>query len=375
MHSLVVYGTRGVPGYSLGRQHVTIDGVTVPCGREFTAASPFDPQRAHRAHALVRVRAVSCNYRDRAIITSSANIPTARFASFGSEFVAEVVAVGADVTSLRAGDRVVPDCHYEGRPQHSTGVPAGVPTNRAARRMHVLHSTQLQRIPEALGDEVGAAFALNAQTAYSMVRRAQVRSGATVLVTSASSNLSLAVLGALRSHDVRVFVTTTSAESAQRLRVAAGAIEDVVVVGRALDGFRGDAALGEMAEAAGGFDFVFDPFFDLHLERSVEVMRPFGTYVTCGLAGQTTGSAASAGIERPLAMAPVMLEVMRKNLTLIGNCIGVSADLTRALEDYCAGRVGVTVDSVFSGESVAPFLDRTYNDPDRFGKVVFRFAD
>jgi len=35
----------------------------------------------------------------------------------------------------------------------------------------------------------------------------------------------------------------------------------------------------------------------------------------------------------------------------------------------------VVVDSVFSGEAVAPFLDRTFNDPDRFRKVVFRFEE
>ena len=59
MQSLVVYGTKGVPEIPSSRHHVTIDGVTVPCGRELTAATPFDPERAHRDHVLVKVRAVS----------------------------------------------------------------------------------------------------------------------------------------------------------------------------------------------------------------------------------------------------------------------------------------------------------------------------
>jgi NADPH:quinone reductase-like Zn-dependent oxidoreductase len=222
-------------------------------------------------------------------------------------------------------------------------------------------------------DVEAAAFALNAQTAYSMVRRAGLRPGAAVLVTSASSNLSLSLFAALRGHGVRVYATTSSPATAARL--GAHGVEGAAVVARNREGFTGDAALADFAAGAGGFDAVLDPFFDLHLERAVALMNPFATYVTCGLAGQNAHAAAAAGVTGGVAMNGVLMQAVHKNLTLVGNCIGFSEDLERALGDYQAGRVPpVVVDSVFEGDAAAAFLDRTFNDPGRFGKVVYRYA-
>lgn len=370
MQSLVAYGTRG--GLPAGRPVVSIDGVPLPCGLAETKPLPFDAEGADRHGVLLRVRAVSCNYRDKFFLTSLAKVPAPRYSSFGSEFAGEVIAVGAEVTGLAPGDRVLPDFHYEGQARRADGAPGGVPTSRATRAMHVLDHRQLQRIPDAIGDVEAAAFALNTQTAYSMVRRANLRPGASVLVTSASSNLSLAVLAALRNRGVRVFATTSSRATADRL--GAMGVEEALVVRRNREGFLTERALPAFAEAAGGFDAVFDPFFDLHLERAVWMMNPFGTYLTCGLAGQTEGAARASGVAGGVSMTEVMGRAVLGNLSLVGNCIGLSEDLSRALEDRAAGRIPpAIVDSVFDGDAAAPFLDRTFNDPSRFGKVVYRY--
>jgi len=63
-----------------------------------------------------------------------------------------------------------------------------------------------------------------------------------------------------------------------------------------------------------------------------------------------------------------------KNLSLVGNCIGLTRDLQAALDDFERGRIGVTLDSVWTGSQVKEFLDRTFNDPQRFGKTVYRYA-
>jgi NADPH:quinone reductase-like Zn-dependent oxidoreductase len=372
MQSIVVFGSKGAPAPG-GRQVVTIDGVTLPCGVAPLAATPFDPAGADRRRVLMRVRAVSCNYRDKAFLTSMGGVEPPRFSAFGSEFAGEVVEVGADVATLSPGDRVLPDFHYEGSPLHSGDIPAGVPTNRASRAMHVLHERQLQRIPHGMPDVEAAAFALNAQTAYAMVRRAGLRPGAAVLVTSASSNLSLALFAALRGRGARVFATTSSPATAARL--GPHGVEGAAVVARNREGFVGDEGLTEFAAGAGGFDAVLDPFFDLHLERAVALMNPFGTYVTCGFAGQTAHAAQAAGVRGGVSMHNVLGQAVLKNLTLVGNCIGFSEDLERALGDYQAGHVPpLVIDSVFEGDATASFLDRTFNAPDRFGKVVYRYA-
>jgi hypothetical protein len=67
----------------------------------------------------------------------------------------------------------------------------------------------------------------------------------------------------------------------------------------------------------------------------------------------------------------IMGVVMMKNLHLIGNCIGQTDDLVRALQDYDAGRLPVVIDSLHSQRQVGAFFDRTYNAQERFGKVVY----
>ena len=49
--------------------------------------------------------------------------------------------------------------------------------------------------------------------------------------------------------------------------------------------------------------------------------------------------------------------------------------VARTVADYKAGAFSPVIDSVFDGDRVAQFLDRTYNDGDRFGKAVFRYLD
>jgi hypothetical protein len=59
------------------------------------------------------------------------------------------------------------------------------------------------------------------------------------------------------------------------------------------------------------------------------------------------------------------------NLRLVFNCLGSRTDLERAIEDFNAKSLSVIVDSVFRNGDAATFLRRTYEDPNRFGKVVF----
>lgn len=372
MRNLVVFGAQSPPLAVSPHRTVVVDGVRVGCGVVATRDVDFVPERVEDGRGvLVRVQAVSCNYRDKGLITRMRSVPSARFIAIGSEFCAEVVAVGDRVRALAPGDRVMADMHYEGRPRTAEGVAAGVPTNQASKELLVFHERQLRRVPGAMPSEQAAAFALNAQTAYSMVRRVAPAPGARVLVTSASSNTSLCILGALRAAGAQVYATTTSERSAERLRALA--LGDVVVVGRGRDGFANDAALAALARRVGGFDHVFDPFFDMHLERAVELLEPFGSYVSCGLAGQTGHAAEAAGVATPVGMHPIVTQMIMKNLTIIGNCIGLHADLDAAVRDYEAGLLAPVVDSVFTGDDVAPFLDRTFNDPARFGKVVYRY--
>src|ERR1035437_1155422 len=89
---------------------------------------------------------------------------------------------------------------------------------------------------------------------------------------------------------------------------------------------------------------------------------------------QTSSSVKASATNQPLEMRDVMVNVMQKNLAIIGNCIGLTADIEAALADYESGVFRTRVDSVYSGHDVGTFLDRTYNATSRFGKVVFRYS-
>ena len=373
MRGLVVYGT-SQPEWPrpLAGDPVTIDGVTIRCGRVPSKPRPFDrdaPDNAHRVH--VRVRAVSCNYRDRGFIRSMQEVPSDRCSAIGSEFVGDVIDVGSAVTALRPGDRVIPDHHYPGMVPGPDGSRPGIPTNQASRPWQVLYASKLARIPDEMSDEEAAAFSLGAQTAYSMTRKLNPSPGGRALVFAASSNTSLFAIGALLARGAVVHAATTSAASESRL-LALG-VSETICVPRAVAAERDFSALIAAATAVGGFDAIVDPYFDLHLETAVQLLRPFGRYVTCGLASQNAHLRREAGLDGPIDMTPVMFRVMDHNLSLIGNCLGLHEDLYAALDDYGRGRARPIIDSVYEREQAGAFFDRTYNARGRFGKVVFRY--
>ncbi len=372
MRNLVVFGAQNpVPGvpYPAPPHAVTVDAVSVRCGIIETPDVAFNPDaEEHRHQVLLRVKAFSCNYRDRTIIHSMKHFPAHRFVSIGSEFVGEVCGVGAAVAALQPGDRVISNHHYTGRMRDEDGVLEGVTTNHASKEYLVLHEKKLLKIPDAMPDEVAAAFSLGAQTAYSMVRKLRVEPGMKVLVTSATSNTSLFILGALRQRGVALYAATTSPHFAPRLE-ALGA-QQVLSFNRNGSSFRHSGLINEVAAGIGLFDRVFDPFFDLHLEKAVEVLAPFGMYITCGLARQNEGSAPNLP-DVPFNGARIMCTALARNLSILGNCIGLRSDLEQALKDYAGGGYAVPVDSVFTGDDAAGFINRTYNDDNRFGKVAY----
>lgn len=379
MRNVVVFGGRArrLSTAGLGAPRaVTVDGATVGCGVVHTSPPRFDPQGADDARrVLVRVTATSCNYRDRAFVRLMASVPPRRFVPICSEFTGVVAAVGREVTGLRPGDRVVPDQHYTGAATPPGGVREGVVSNRASREWQVIPEQKLAAIPACMPDAVAAGFALNAQTAYSMVRRAGIGPGTRVLVTAGSSNTSLALIGALRSSSAEIYASTTSVDRADALRALG--VSEVLVVPRAAAGAPrepGTAGALAAAVAAAGLQFeaVLDPFYDLHVADAVELLAPFGTYVTCGFAGQNPHVARAAGVA-PVRADHVFQTAIMKNLSIVGNCIGLATDLARALSDYAAGALPVVTDSVFTGDDIAPFLDRTFNDRERFGKVVYAY--
>jgi NADPH:quinone reductase-like Zn-dependent oxidoreductase len=378
MRALVIRGGVGDAPASTAVGVTSVHGVRVTCGFATPATPSFDPGGAAAHRVLVRVRGFSCNYRDRRRVLQMATVGAAQnFLVIGSEFSGEVLAVGDAVTALTPGMRVMGDNHYP-TDRSPTGR-VGVPSDRCSSELLVVRADQLCRIPDDMSDAQAAAFSVGAQTAYSMVRKLQVQAGDSVLVTAARSNTSLFLIAALCAAGVHVVATTTSLASAAALE-AHGATR-VVRLEPATPDDDGLSELREEAARVGGFSAIADPFFDLHLCRLLPLLAPSGRYVTCGFHGQhaatiDAGPAPDYGVALQIAML--------KNITIIGNCAGVHADLDAALSDWHRGQLPVVLDTTLTtahedppasrAAVAAAFVARSFDDSRRLGKVVALYA-
>jgi NADPH:quinone reductase-like Zn-dependent oxidoreductase len=352
---------------------IEIKGHPVTCGIIPTEAPRFD-SRAPEFESLVllKIRAFSCNYRDMNLIFNALKKgPGESFYSIGSEFVGDVLDVGSKVTSVKPGDRVIGDCFYHGG---GTYPPAqGVVTNHASKEYQIVLASKVIKIPAPMPDDVAASFTIGAQTTYSMVRKLNLEPGANVLVTAAKSNTSLFAINALRAQGINVYATTTSMLHADKLQGLG--LKELFLVDPSLDNFMNHEHIRDVVTETGGFDGIIDPFFDLHFAKVLDVMGPGAKYVTCGLHEQYQTIIGQSNTYPQVSLKTVLLKAMFKNLQIIGNCIGTTADLQRALDDYAAEALPVVVDSSFSGsKQTGAFLDRTYNAGDRFGKVVYQYV-
>lgn len=322
-----------------------------------------DPRHAH--DVLLRVHAFSCNYREQARFLEVARRAEGRgYLVLGSEFAATVVKVGAAVADLRPGQRVIGNGAVDPSASH-----LGLTTQRGSAELQICHRSKLIRVPDAMPIAEAAAFSVAAQTAYAMVRRLAPRRAEHVLVTAASSNTSLFAIDTLLAAGCQVHALTTSAHI--RTHLAGRGLAGCCLLRR--DGDSAADLRAYCAEAGiAGFDAVVDPFMDIYLRKLVPFLRRGARYITCGVYEQF-GGPHPAYLYQGLSLDEMFGLIIRKSIHLIGNNLGEQADLERALDDYCSGRLPVTLDGVFGPGHLDAFIRRSYLAPDRIGKVVFDY--
>lgn len=317
---------------------------------------------------LVRKRAISLNYRDKAfmwLIFDQCNKVknSLAYSGFGSDFVAEVVAVGRSVTKLKVGDRVIGNYAY---PYAPDGCTPGVATNYASEELGIFHQGKVIAIPDNMPDEVAGAFTVGAQTSYSMVRRLEIQPNSKILITAGKSNTSIFTINAIRARciapEIHVLSTTkNSLEFFSKLGIETHCIHflDKDDLAKSFD----EAMINQPH-----FNYVIDPMADLYLDLVLPRMEMFGKYITCGIANQL-----GSKVELKSFTSQVIVDAMAKNISIIGNCIGSTEDLENALQDYQNQKLPVFVDSVYSGTNIHEFITRSFFTHDKIGKVVYKF--
>lgn len=290
---------------------------------------------------LVRVRAAAVNFADALVIANAYQVSVELPFVPGSELAGEVLAVGADVTGLKEGDRVF-----------------GIAFHGAFAERAVLSAGQITRMPDGADFGAAAAFGVAYRTAYHALRSvARVRAGDWVVVLGAAGGVGLAAVDVARELGARI-VAAASGPEKLALCTNRGARHVIDYTTEDLK-----ERIRELTE--GGAHAVIDPVGGAAAEQALRAIRWGGTFVTLGYASGTIPK---------IALNLVLL----KGVTVKGMEIRTfglhQPDLDRRdrqelLELFAAGRLRPYIGARFPLADAATAL-RYVADRHALGKVV-----
>jgi NADPH2:quinone reductase len=216
---------------------------------------------------LVKARAIAINFPDVLLARGEYQVkPELPFVP-GLELCGEVVEVGANVSNLVVGQRVI-------------GSKIGVLAEYSA-----LEASLVFPAPESLSDVEAAALYIGHQTGYfGLHRRARLQPGETLLVHAAAGGVGTAAVQLGKAAGARVVGVVGSAA---KIEVAKQAGADVVI-----DRSRGDfvTVVNELTSGAGA-NVIYDPVGGDVFERSTKCIAFEGRIVVVGFASGAVGVA------------------------------------------------------------------------------------
>ena len=312
---------------------------------------------------LVRVRACALNHLD-IWMREASGFPIEMPHISGNDIAGEVAEVGANVKTVRVGQRVI----------ISPGVTDGVTDeytasgwDSASPHFDIMgrkrqggyaefakaHHTDVIPVSDKLSFEEWAAIPLVTLTAWHMlVTRAQLKPGETVLVHAAGSGIGcMAIQLAKFCGALQVFTTVGSDEKAAKAK-SLGA--DAVINYRKQD--FADEVLKTTDNR--GVNVIFEHIGPETWPKNLKCLAKLGRMVTCGA---TSGPQATVDI-RPL---------YARQHTILGSFMGSRHELIEVLRLVEAGKLRPVIDRVFPLKEAAAaqqhMLDRKF-----FGKIVLK---
>ena len=221
-----------------------------------------DLPRVDRDEVVIAVEATGLNFRD--VMWAMGLLPEEALedgfagATIGMELAGRVIEVGSAVTDLKPGDRVM-------------GIaPAAFSTHVRVRRDGVT------KLPERMDFAAAATVPVAFLTAYyAMVHLGHIEKGETILIHGAAGGVGLAALQIAKLKGATVIATAGTVEK-RRFLEALGA--DHIFDSRSLDFVTHIRSItnGE------GVDLVLNSLFSEAMERSIELVKPFGRFLELG---------------------------------------------------------------------------------------------
>ncbi len=314
-----------------------------------------DPAPA-AGEVLVRLRAVSLNYRDLLMVKGAYN-PRQKLPLIPcSDGAGEVVAAGAGVSTVKVGDRVTSvfaPGWSDGEPTRAkVATTLGGPVDGMLTELRALPEAAVAPMPAHLGFEAAATLPCAAVTAWrALVTEGQVKPGDTVLLLG-TGGVSIFALQICRLIGARVIITSSDDTKLARARELGAAhginrttTPDWHKEARALTGGVG---VDHIVEVGGAGTF----------ERSLQAARVGGRVSAIGVLSGTAG---------PVNLIPIVMQ----NVRVQGILVGSRTDL-------------VTMNRAFELAKLVPVVDRVFDygaareafghmaDGKHLGKIVVR---
>lgn len=291
---------------------------------------------------LIRVRAVSLNYRDLLVVDGRYNKTFPLPLIVGSDAVGEVIALGeSSDTSLAKGDRVCPlFCQgwLDGAPSRSaTRQTLGGPLPGVFADYVVARADSVVKVPDQLSDIDAACLPCAGLTAWSALVTLTPLGRDQCLLTLGSGGVSVFAIQIARARGARVIGTTRDPTKRKKL-------EHLGVDG--MVDTRSEKWGDSVRQLAGGegVDHVIEVGGASSLANSLRAMRPGGTVSLIGVLG---------GMET----TPSLLPVVMRNLRIQGVFVGHRASFEALIQGCMEHAIRPVVEAVYPLEQVREAFD------------------
>lgn len=225
-----------------------------------------DPE-AKPGHVVIDVKACGVNYPDALIIRDMYQFKPARPFAPGGEISGVVSAVGAGVSGLAKGDRVLASCGWGGMAEKVA-----------------LDAGKAVKIPDSMPYDEAAAFLMTYGTShYALKDRAHLKQGETLLVLGAAGGVGIAAVELGKAMGARVIGAVSTQEKADFVKQH-GADEAVVYPAGPFDkaGQKNLADLFKKACGPNGADVIYDGVGGDYAEASLRAIAWEGRFLVIG---------------------------------------------------------------------------------------------
>ena len=311
---------------------------------------------------LVRVRACALNHLDLFVREGWPGLKLSMPHIPGSDIAGEVARVGAGVTRVKAGERVLlaPLISCGKCEKCAAGEDNRCPEYRMIGEMVdggcaefvAAPEENVFPIPAGLSFEEAASVPLVFLTAWHMLMtRAKLKPAETVLVLGATSGVGSAAIQIAKVAGARV-ITTAGSERKLEFGLKLGADEGI------LHSTQKISAEVKRLTGGRGVDVVVEHVGTATWDQSVASLKKGGRLVTCGA---TTGYDAHVDLRF----------LFFREYSLLGSFMGSRAEMHPVLELFSCGKLRPVVDEVMPLEKAVE-AHRKLESREQFGKIVLK---